>query len=95
MKILPYRVLRNEPGKFEETLSREGSVILDKNGEHLALVLDVAKESLESLIKLTSQIRAQLALTEIRESARERGLDKMSPEDIDAEIQAVRSKRAG
>jgi len=95
MKILPYRVLRNEPGKFEETLSREGSVILDKNGEHLALVLDAAKESLESLIKLTSQIRAQLALTEIRESARERGLDKMSPEDIDAEIQAVRSKRAG
>ena len=95
MKILPYRVLRNEPGKFEETLSREGSVILDKNGEHLALVLDAAKESLESLIKLTSQIRAQLALTEIRELARERGLDKMSPEDIDAEIQAVRSKRAG
>jgi hypothetical protein len=95
MKILPYRVLRNEPGKFEETLSREGSVILDKNGEHLALVLDAAKESLESLIKLTSQIRAQLALTEIRESARERGLDKMTPEEIDAEIQAVRSKRAG
>jgi hypothetical protein len=93
MKILPYRVLRNEPGKFEKTLSREGSVILEKNGEHLALVLSVARESLETLIRITSQVRAQLAIAELRESARARVLDRLTAEEINAEIKAVRSGR--
>jgi len=95
MKTLSYRVIRNEPGKFEEILSREGTVILNKNGQPLALVLDATSESLESLLLLASQIRAQLSVAEMRASARERGLDRLSPNEIRAEIEAVRSERSG
>jgi len=95
MKILPFRVIRNEPGKFEETLSREGTVILNKNGQPLALVLDAASESVDSLLRLASQMRAQRAVARMRASARERGLDDLSSEQIQAEIEAVRSARAG
>jgi hypothetical protein len=95
MKTLSFRVIRNQPGKFEEVLSREGSVILNKNGQPLALVLDAASESLESLLRLASQIRAQLAVSDMRASARELGLDRLSPDEIQAEIEAVRSQRTG
>lgn len=95
MKTLSYRVIRNQPGEFEEVLSREGSVILNKNGQPLALVLDAASESIETLIRLASQIRAQLAVSNMRTSSRQLGLDRLSPEEIRAEIEAVRAERAG
>ncbi len=95
MTILPFRTIRNEPGKFEETLSREGVVILNKSGQPLALVIDAATESLDTLLRMASQVRAQLAVAQMRASARERGLDSISTEEILAEIEAVRLERTG
>ncbi len=68
MKILPYRVLRNRPGEFEETLASEGTVILEKNGEQIALVLDATKQTIESLVRLASQVKALAALSEFADS---------------------------
>ena len=93
MEVIPYRIIRNEPGKFEEILSREGTIILNKNGEPFAIVLDAAHESLESLLRLVSQVRAQMAMAEMRSAAREGGLDRLTQEEIQAEIDAVRAKR--
>lgn len=93
MEAISYRMIRNEPGKFEETLRRAGTIILNKNGEPFAIVFDAADESLESLLRLVSQVRAQMAVTEMREAAREGGLDRLTQEEIQAEIDAVRSKR--
>ena len=93
METLSFRVLRNDPGKFEEILLRQKAVVLNKNGEPFALVLDLAAESLESAIRIASQVRAQLALSELRETARKRGLDRLTPEQIEAEITAVRAQR--
>ena len=93
METISYRVIRNEPGKFEELLAREGTLILNKNGEPFAIVLDAASESLESVLRLVSQVRAQMAVAEMRSIARERGLDRLTREEIEAEIQAVRARR--
>jgi len=93
METISYRVIRNEPGKFEELLAREGTLILNKNGEPFAIVLDAASESLETVLRLVSQVRAQLAVAEMRSIARERGLDRLTREEIEAEIQAVRARR--
>ena len=95
METLSYRVIRNEPGKLEEALAREGIVIVNKNGQPFALMLDAASRSLESLLRLASQLRAQLAVTEMRASARDRGLDRMPPDDLRLEIEAIRSERSG
>ena len=93
METISYRVIRNEPGKFEELLAREGTLILNKNGEPFAIILDAASESLETMLRLVSQVRAQMAVAEMRSIARERGLDRLTREEIEAEIQAVRARR--
>ncbi len=93
MKEVSYRVIRNEPGKFDKLLAQEGTVILNKNGKPFAVVLDVASESLESTLRLVTQVRAQMAVADMRSVARELGLDRMTPEEIQAEIDVVRSGR--
>ena len=93
MVTIPYRVIRNAPNKLEEALAREGIVIVSKNGEPFALMLDAKSRSLESLLRIASQVRALLAVSEIRSSARERGLDRMSTDEIQREIEAARTAR--
>jgi hypothetical protein len=93
MESVSYRILRNEPGKFEETLRREGIVILNKSGKPIAIVLETASDSLETVLRLISQVRAQMAVSELRSSARERGLDQLTSEEIQAVIDEVRSSR--
>ena len=93
MVTLPYRVIRNEPNKLEETLAREGVVIINKNGEPFALMLDAESRSLETLLRVASQVRAMIAVSEVRSSARERGLNRMSADEIQHEIEAARSAR--
>jgi hypothetical protein len=93
MESVTYRILRNEPGKFEETLRREGIVILSKSGKPIAIVLETASDSLETVLRLISQVRAQMAVSEMRSSARERGLDQLTSEEIQSVIDEVRSSR--
>ena len=95
MEILPYRVIRNEPGRFEKVLSKEKIVMLNKSGKPFAIILDATTESLDETLRLVSQVRAQIAVSEMRASARDRGLDRITPEEIQAEIEAVRAARSG
>ncbi len=94
METLPFRIIRNEPGKFEELLSKEGIVVLNKSGKPFAIILDATAESLEDTLRLVSQVKAQMAISEMRRSARAGGLDKLTSEEIQAEIDAVRSARS-
>jgi len=93
MESVSYRVLRNEPGKFEETLKREGIIVLSKSGKPIAVVLETASNSVEDVLRLVSQVRAQMAVSEMRSDARERGLDQLTTEEIQAVIDEVRSSR--
>jgi hypothetical protein len=93
MEAISYRVIRNEPGIFEKALKRAGAIILNKNGEPFAIVLDAASGSFESMVRLVSQVRAQMAVAEMRAAARAGSLDRLTQEEIQAEIDAVRSQR--
>jgi hypothetical protein len=93
MVALSMRDLRNEPGKVERVLIEERVVILNKNRQPLAIMLDVSTQSLETVVKLISQVRALQAVTDMRSAARARGLDRLSPDDIQAEVNAVRAAR--
>ena len=87
-------VLRNQPGRFEEALARSGTVVLNKDGQPLAIAVDVRETSLEDTVRLVTQIRAQLAVSRMRTQARARGLDKLEAGEIDAAIRAARSARS-
>ena len=93
MVALSLRDLRNEPGKVERMLIEERVIILNKNRQPLAIMFDVTTQSLETVVKLMSQIRALQAVTEMRSAARARGLDRLSADEIQAEVEAVRASR--
>lgn len=95
MEALAYRVLRNEPGKFEELLARQGTVILNKDGKPFALAVDITESNLEETIRLVTQIRAQVAVSQMRQSARSRGLASMTHSQVDEAIRQKRRTRRG
>jgi hypothetical protein len=96
MEFVPYRLLRNQPAELRRKLEEKGELVVTVDGEPLALMLQIPKGSLEDLVLLLSQVRAQLAVAAIREQARQRGLGNMTTETADAVIQEARVvRRAG
>ncbi|HEX2080983.1 MAG TPA: type II toxin-antitoxin system prevent-host-death family antitoxin [Longimicrobium sp.] len=93
MKYISIRDLRNQSGLIQRTVAEE-SVTLTSNGKPFALVIGLNEsEDPGEMERLIRQARAQLAVSRIRKQAREAGLDKLTPEEIEAEIRAARAER--
>jgi len=96
MEFVPYRLLRNQPSELRKKLEKQGELVVTVDGEPMAVMLQIPKGSLEDLVLLLSQVRAQLAVTNIREQARKSGLNKMTVEQADKLVKETRaSRRAG
>lgn len=93
MEALSVRVLRNRPGEFEEILARERTVIINKDGKPLAIAIHVAEATLDETVRLVTQLRAQLAVANMRSQAQARGLDQITAQDVDTSIQGIRAAR--
>jgi hypothetical protein len=93
MNFVPYRILRNQPKVLRERLKNEGQLVITSNGEPMALLLDIEPDQIEETIKLIAQLRAQQAVSMMRQAARDRGLEQLDEDAIEAEIQAARSAR--
>ncbi len=93
MKMIPSRQLAASPGKVWDILRRDGSVVITKDGRPRGIFLSTSEETLLEDVQDHIRIRAQRAASEIRREASKRGLDKMTIEEIDAEIAASRHKR--
>jgi antitoxin (DNA-binding transcriptional repressor) of toxin-antitoxin stability system len=93
MKFASIRDVRNQPGLLQSTQSGE-PVTLTTNGRPFALVvgLDTGEDpgELEALIR---RARAQRSISRIRDRAAAEGLDRLTTEEIDAEISAARAER--
>jgi len=93
MKIVSDREFRNNPGKIRESLS-EQDVVLTSRGKPYAVLLPVDENNnVEEILELAAQLRAQRALSSVRQKAAEAGLNEMSTSEIDEEIENVRKKR--
>jgi len=93
MEFVPYRMLRNQPSELRKKLNEEGELVVTVDGEPLAVMLQIPKGSLEDLVLLVSQVRAQLAVSAIREGARQRGQGRMTVEQADALVGKTRQAR--
>lgn len=93
MEFVPYRLLRNQPTELRKRLEEQGELVVTVDGEPMAIMLQIPKGSLEDLVLLVSQVRAQLAVAAIREQARQSHLDQMTPEQVDELVQEVRAAR--
>ena len=93
MEFVPYRMLRNQPSELRKKLDEKGELIVTVDGEPMAVMLQIPKGSLEDLVLLVSQVRAQLAVAAIRDGARKRGQNNMTVEQADALVGKTRKTR--
>ena len=93
MNFVPYRILRNQPKVLRERLKSEGELVITSNGEPMALLLDIKPDQIEGTIKLMGQLRAQQAVSAMRQAARDQGLEQLDEDAIEAEVQAAHSAR--
>jgi hypothetical protein len=93
MEFVPYRMLRNQPAELRKKLEQQGELVVTVDGEPMAIMLQIPKGSLEHLVLLLSQVRAQLAVTAIREQARHSNLDGMTTEQADELVKETRAAR--
>jgi prevent-host-death family protein len=93
MKFITVRDIRTTPAQVWKQLPEEQQIVITNNGKPIALLTPLSDETLEETLSAVRRARAMESIRRIQQQARERGLDRMTPEEIDAEIQAVRAER--
>lgn len=93
MKFVSSRDIRVNPRPIFEALGEQNEIIVTSRGKPVALLVGVSGEDFEETVRLVRRARAQLAVSRMRKAAALKGLDRMSREEIEAEITATRSER--
>jgi prevent-host-death family protein len=92
MKFMSTRDLRNRPGSVRKAL-RDDDVVLTASGKPVAVLIGVEEDELDETMELLHEMRAQRALSRLQRTSAERGVDRLSPEEIEREIAEDRSAR--
>lgn len=93
LSFLATREISSKPGAVMRQLHHEGALIITDHGKPRALLLPISEESFLDDVGDLLSWRANRALKNIRRRAAASGLDKLTDEEIDAEIAAVRRTR--
>ena len=94
MKILSVRDLRTRAAQVWKELPTEREMVITNNGRPIAILAAINEATLEESLSAFRQARAVEAVACLQRQSVERGTSKMSSEEINAEIRAVRRKRA-
>lgn len=82
------------PKLIRETLAAYGTALVTNNGKPMAMLVDLAEgENPDQLAEAIRMARARLALSDLRATSRRKGTDKLSLNQINAEIGAARAER--
>lgn len=92
MDFVTTKELRAESGKVWEKIEAGEEIVITRNGKPFALLTGTQPNRLEDDLKLIRRARAAAAVNRMRAHAKAAGLDKMTPKEINAEIDAVREK---
>lgn len=93
MDFVTVRELRAESGKVWEKIEAGEEIVVTRNGKPFALLVHTEPAQLEGTLRAIRAARFGAAVEAIQRHAREQGLDKMTMEEIDAEIAAARRER--
>ena len=93
MKFVSVRDLRSKSADVWKGLPTAGEMVLTSNGRPIAILSAVSEETLEETLAAIRRARAVVAVSELQRRSTELGTDAISPEEIDAEIKAVRQAR--
>lgn len=93
MKLISTRELKLKSADVWGQLEKEGELVVTSHGKPVALLTNIPEGDIEATLTVFRRARAQMALSKIRRRSQERGLDRMTMEEIDDEIKAVRRAR--
>ncbi len=93
MKFITVRDLRGRPGEVWSRLARERDIVLTSNGKPIAILSAVSEETLEESLAAVRKARAVAAVEKIQSRSAAAGRDKLSLDEINAEIRAARKTR--
>jgi antitoxin (DNA-binding transcriptional repressor) of toxin-antitoxin stability system len=94
MRFLSVRDLRGKSAQVWEELPDEREMIITSNGRPIAILSAITESNLEESLKAFRQARAVEAVARLQRRSVEQGTDRVTMDEIDAEIKAIRKKRA-
>jgi antitoxin (DNA-binding transcriptional repressor) of toxin-antitoxin stability system len=94
MKFLTVRDLRGKSGQIWKELPKEGEMVVTSNGRPIAILAAINDATLEESLAAFRKARAIEAVASLQRRSVELGTDKISMDEINAEISDVRKKRA-
>ncbi len=94
MKFLSVRDLRGKSAQVWKELPEEREMIITSNGRPIAILAAIGESDLEESLAAFRQVRAVDAVASLQRRSVDQGTDKITQDDINAEIKAVRKKRA-
>jgi antitoxin (DNA-binding transcriptional repressor) of toxin-antitoxin stability system len=94
MKFLSVRDLRGKSAQIWKELPEEREMVVTSNGRPIAILAAITESNLEESISAFRQARAVEAVAALQRRSVKQGTDKISIDEINAEIKAVRKKHA-
>lgn len=93
MDFVTTKELRAESGKVWKKLEAGEDVVITRNGKPFALMVHSNGESLEAILRAIRAERFAESAYKLQRRSVEQGLDKMTMEEITAEIALARKER--
>lgn len=93
MKFLSVRDLRGKSAEIWKLLPKEREMVITSNGRPVAILAAITESNLEESLSAFRQARAVEAVVSLQRKSVEQGTDKLTMDEINAEIKAVRKKR--
>ena len=93
MKFITVRDLRGRPTEVWTKLSRDKELVLTSNGKPIAILSAVSEDTLEGSLVALRQARVIAAVEAMQSHSVAVRTDKLSLEEVNAEIAATRKAR--
>jgi antitoxin (DNA-binding transcriptional repressor) of toxin-antitoxin stability system len=93
MKFVTIRELRSKTASIRQDLAQAREIVLTANGRPFAVMTPVNAETVEEEIQAIRRARARSSIDGLRAAAKAGGVDRLTMEEIDAEIAATRRAR--
>jgi len=93
MRFITIRDLRNNSAKIQQDLPKEKEMVLTSNGKPIAILTATSAEKIEESLAIIKRLRAMEAVNLMQISSVEAGTDRMTLEEINKEIAAVRKEQ--
>lgn len=93
MKFITVRDFRIRPGVVWKNLEKNEEVVITSSGKPIALLTGISDVNFEETLSLLRRTKAELAVSRMRRVATRKGISRLSKQEIEEEIRAIRKTR--